>query len=45
MGQATDRSSYDSAAGEPVQVGALDLVITNAVIVDWSCIYKVSHSP
>jgi urease len=31
MGQATDRSSAKS----------LDLVITNALIVDWSDIYKV----
>ena len=31
MGQATDRSSKDT----------LDLVITNALIVDWSGIYKV----
>jgi hypothetical protein len=31
MGQATNRSACD----------ALDLVITNALIVDWSGIYKV----
>jgi urease len=31
MGQATNRSSFE----------ALDLVITNALIVDWSGIYKV----
>ena len=37
MGQATDRSGSDS----------LDLVITNALIVDWSGIYKarLSASP
>ena len=33
MGQATDRPSS----------ATLDLVITNALIVDWSGIYKVSH--
>lgn len=31
MGQATDRSSTET----------LDLVITNALIVDWTGIYKV----
>ena len=31
MGQATDRSAADT----------LDLVITNALIIDWSGIYKV----
>lgn len=34
MGQATDLSSED----------ALDLIITNALIIDWSGIYKVLFS-
>lgn len=45
MGQATGWSSEDSEDCK----GALDLVITNAVIVDWSGIYKarsvVIHTP
>lgn len=35
MGQATNRPSSET----------LDLVITNALIVDWSGIYKVNHMP
>ena len=35
MGQATNRSSTET----------LDLVITNALIVDWSGIYKVQSLP
>ena len=35
MGQATDRSSEET----------VDLVITNALIIDWSGIYKVCTQP
>lgn len=35
MGQATDRSAAET----------LDLVITNALIVDWTGIYKVGSFP
>jgi len=37
MGQATGWGSQDSKDCE----GALDLVITNAIVVDWTGIYKV----